>query len=68
MLFCRLLIFFKINLLKKKLQEYHQNVKQFGPRSGPTITEITVKFLVGPDLGPNCLPGLSADNTGIQRV
>ena len=23
---------------------------------------------VGPDLGPNCLPRLSADDTGIQRV
>ena len=23
---------------------------------------------VGPDLGPNCLPRLSADNTGRQRV
>ena len=23
---------------------------------------------VGPDLGPNCLPKLSADDTGIQRV
>ena len=24
--------------------------------------------LVGPDLGPNCLPRLSADDTGRQRV
>ena len=24
--------------------------------------------IVGPDLGPNCLPRLSADNTGTQRV
>ena len=23
---------------------------------------------VGPDLGPNCLPRLSADDTGRQRV
>ena len=23
---------------------------------------------VGPDLGPNCLPKLSAEDTGIQRV
>ena len=29
--FCRLLIFFKIIFLKKFFQEYHQNVKQFGP-------------------------------------
>ena len=31
MRFCCLLIFFKINFLKKFFQEYHQNVKQFGP-------------------------------------
>ena len=24
--------------------------------------------IVGPDLGPNCLPKLSADDTGRQRV
>ena len=24
--------------------------------------------IVGPDLGPNCLPSLSADDTGRQRV
>ena len=29
--------FFKINFLKKFFQEYHQNVKQFGPKSGPMI-------------------------------
>ena len=32
----------------------------FGYRSGPTF--------VGPDLGPNCLQRLSADNTSRQRV
>ena len=35
MLFCRLLIFFKINFFDKFFQEYHQSVKQFGSRSGP---------------------------------
>ena len=30
-LVCPLLMFFKINFLKKFLQEYHRNVKQFGP-------------------------------------
>ena len=51
-----LLYFFsKINFLKKFFQEYHQNVKQFGE-------------FVGPDLGTNCLPRLSADDTGRQRV
>ena len=49
--------FFQINFLKKFFQEYHQNVKQFGPSR-----------FVGPDLGPNCLPRLSADVIGRQRV
>ena len=31
MLFCHLLIFFKINFFKNFFQEYHRNVKQFGP-------------------------------------
>ena len=53
MLCCRLLIFFKINIFKKFFQEYHQSVKQFGSRSGPTFC---------PDLGPNCLQRLSADD------
>ena len=35
--FCRLLIVFKINLLEKLFQEYHQSVNQFGSRSGPTL-------------------------------
>ena len=39
----------------KFFQEYHQSVKPFGSRSGPTF--------VGPDLGPNCLQRLSADDT-----
>ena len=29
--------FFKINYFKKFFQEYHQSVKQFGSRSGPTF-------------------------------
>ena len=41
-------------------QEYHQSVKQFGPRSDPT------KCWHG--LGPNCLQRLSADGTRRQRV
>ena len=39
MLFCRLLIFFKINFFEKFFQEYHLSVKHF----------------VGPDLGQICL-------------
>ena len=54
MLFCRLLIFLKINFLKKFFQEYHQSIKQFGS--------------VGPDLVPNCSQTLSADATRRQRV
>ena len=54
MLFCRLLIFFLINFLKKFFKKYHRNVKKF-------------RF-VRPDLSPNCLPRLSADDTGRQRV
>ena len=45
--------FSKINLLEKFFQEYHQSIKQFGSRSGPTVC----------DLGPNCLQKLSADDT-----
>ena len=61
MLFCRLLIFFKIKFFEKFFQEYHQNIKQFGYRSGPTF--------VGPDLGPNCLQfKLSTNDTSRQRV
>ena len=42
-----LIFFFKINIVEKLFQEYHQSVKQFGSISAPTY--------VGPDLGPNCL-------------
>ena len=35
--FCHLQIFFKNQLFKKIFQEYHQSVKQFGSRSGPTF-------------------------------
>ena len=38
---------------KKIFQEHHQSVKQFGSRLGPTFC---------PDLGPNCLYQLSADD------
>ena len=34
--FCRLLIFFINIFVKKNFQEYHQSVKQFGSRSGPS--------------------------------
>ena len=38
---------------KKFIQEYYQRVKQFGSRSGP-------------DVGPNCLQRLSADDKSCQ--
>ena len=60
MLFCRLLIFFKINFFEKFFQQYHQSVKQI--RLDPD----QAKHFVGPDLGPICLQWLSADNTSRQ--
>ena len=51
---CRQLTFLKISFLKKIFQDHYQSVKQFGSRSGPTF--------VRPDMGPNCLQRLSADN------
>ena len=48
-----LLTFFQINVFKKYIQENFENVKVLGSRSG---------LSVGPDLGPNCLQRLSADN------
>ena len=61
MLLCRLLIFFKIIILKKFSQKYHQNVKQFGPL-------VRLKDSSGLISVQNCLPRLSADDTGRQRV
>ena len=45
--------FFKINFLVKFFQEYHQSVKQFGSRSGPTLCRAWS--------GSNCLRRLSAE-------
>ena len=53
MLFCSLLIFFKINLFEKIFQEYHLSVEQIGSRSGP--------HFVRPDLGPICLQTTPVD-------
>ena len=39
MLFCPLLMFFKINFFEKFFQEYHQSVKQFGSSSGQTFCQ-----------------------------
>ena len=51
---CLLIFFSKFIFFKNFFQEYHQSVKQFGSRLG--------RHFVGPDLGPNCLQKLSADD------
>ena len=56
--FCRLLIFFKINLLEKFFQDNIRVSNRFDLDQ--------VRHLVGPDLGPNCLQKLSADDTRRQ--
>ena len=66
--------FFLINFLKNIFQEYHQSVKQFGSRSGPTFCQASSGFkwfakvisrrekspLAGKELGQNILCELSA--------
>ena len=54
MLFCRLLIFFKINFFEIFFQEYHQYV---------SLDPGQARRSVGPDLGPNCLCRLSDDTS-----
>ena len=51
MIFGRLLIFFKINFFQKFFQKHYQSAKQLGSRQN-----------VGPDLCPNCLQRLSAED------
>ena len=48
-----LLTFFKIIVFKPFFQEHYQSVKQFGS--------------VGPDLGPNCLQRLLADDKSCRK-
>ena len=55
-----LLIFSNPSFSENHFMNDIKNVKQFGPRSGPDI--------VRPDLGPNCLQRLTADDTRGQRV
>ena len=40
MLFCPLLIFYKVNIFNKFFQEYQQRVKQCGSRSGPKCYKV----------------------------
>ena len=51
--FCRLLTFLKINLFKNFYQE-HRVANGLDPDQD--------RHFVGPDLGPNCLQSLSADD------
>ena len=48
---------------KKFSQEYLQRVKQFGSRIPDQV-----RHFVGPDLDPNCLQRLSAEDTSKQRI
>ena len=60
MLFGHVLIFVKINFSEKICQEYHEMLNSLDPDQAQQV--------VGPDLGPNCLQRLSADDSGRQRV
>ena len=61
--FCCLLIFFKINFLKKLFQEFLLECQTVWAQCF-----VWPDQNVGPDLVPNCLQRLSADNTSRQRV
>ena len=56
MLCCRLLMFFFLNSFKKTIGIFN------------SLDPDQARRFVGPDLGPNCLPRLSADNTARQSV
>ena len=55
MLFCRRLIFFKINFLKNSFRNTIRVSNSLDPDQA--------QHFVGPDLGQNCLQKLSADDT-----
>ena len=60
--FCRLLIFSKSNFSKNSFR----NTISVSDRMDPDQSQRFV--YVGPDLGPNCLQRLSADNTSRSRA
>ena len=62
MLFCRLLIIFKINFFFKRKKSFRNTI-----RMSNSLDHDQARQIVGPDLGPNCLPRISADDTGRQR-
>ena len=55
-------VFFKIKIFEKFFQENIIRVSRSGPTFGGPDQN------VGPDLGPNCLQRLSADDTSRKRV
>ena len=57
------LIFFKIRFFEKFFQEYHHSI-----RLSNSLDPDQARHFVGPDLDPNCLQRLSADNTSRQGV
>ena len=57
-----LFIFFQINFSEKFFQELH-----FTTRLSNSLNPDQAGCFVGPDLGPNCLRSLSADNTSIGK-
>ena len=60
--FCRLPIYIKIIFFSEKnLSGIQSDCQTFFDRD-------QARHLVGPDLGPNCLQSLSADDTCRQRV
>ena len=68
--FCCLLILFKIIFFDTFFQEHHQCQTvwiQIRPMSNSLDPDQAYNF-VRPDLGPNCLQRLSADDTNRQRV
>ena len=54
LLFCRLLFFFKINFFGNKIRNTFRVSNSLDPDQAG--------HLIGPDLGQNCLPRLSADD------
>ena len=60
MLFCHLLIFFKINFFKKSFRNTIRVSNSLDPDHA--------RRFVGPDLGPNCFQKLSADDTRRLRL
>ena len=52
--------FFQNQLFEQLIQECHQSVN--------SLDLDQARLFVGPDLGPNCLHRLSADDTSKQRV